>query len=623
MCAAWDGEEWVELDEGLFGQQDIYPSRVYNIIIYDGELYAGGIFHYGGQMNGQVNNIAKLEDGSWRNLGVGLSFHCFTMSVYNGNLTVCGQFRTAGDIEVLGMANWTGTQWEAFEPMGMGLNLPIYCLEKFGESLVVAGDFTDAGGVPAHNIAEYDGVSWHSMGTGLYPGNEWKPYRDMIVFNSQLIVAGSITNAGGTPVTNIARWDGMSWHTMGEGIEQTVNSMVVYNGELFADANRWSDTSWVSELQIDGEVLSHTVYDNYLVVGGDFDYAGGINVNNIVLWDGNNYYSLGQGLDDGFNMGKVMALAVYSDELIAGGAITTGGNFISRWDGENWLPLGSGVNTWVTEINAHSDYLFVGGRFTYAGGLRANRIAYWDGVNWSPMGSGLSGSALYNLEIYGIKFYQNSLFIGGDFTVAGNKHSWFIGRWKNPDILPIYFRQFKANRINTSVLLRWEVSNGGEIAEFRIWRSRAGEPRNIIGLQMENGGNEYEYYDYTASPEEQEYWIQGINMNGEEYWCGPQKVLPANGVLVQLQLSQGYPNPLKSETTFDYNISHSGHVRIAIYDARGELVALLLDEYSHEGVGSVRWDGKNGKGAATASGVYFARLETINGVRTQKLIIAK
>lgn len=55
-----------------------------------------------------------------------------------------------------------------------------------------------------------------------------------------------------------------------------------------------------------------------------------------------------------------------------------------------WATLGSGLNGTVNTIvaSANGD-LYVGGSFTEAGGITANRIAKWDGANWSALGSGL------------------------------------------------------------------------------------------------------------------------------------------------------------------------------------------------------------------------------------------
>src|SRR5256885_9677981 len=48
----------------------------------------------------------------------------------------------------------------------------------------------------------------------------------------------------------------------------------------------------------------------------------------------------------------------------------------------NWTPLGSGLNNAVYALAGSSTNLYVGGKFTAAGGVTANRVAKWDGRAW-------------------------------------------------------------------------------------------------------------------------------------------------------------------------------------------------------------------------------------------------
>ena len=54
-----------------------------------------------------------------------------------------------------------------------------------------------------------------------------------------------------------------------------------------------------------------------------------------------------------------------------------------------------GVDNAVQSLTVFDDgggpALYVGGNFTVAGGVVANRIARWDGSSWTPLGSGMNG----------------------------------------------------------------------------------------------------------------------------------------------------------------------------------------------------------------------------------------
>jgi hypothetical protein len=80
-----------------------------------------------------------------------------------------------------------------------------------------------------------------------------------------------------------------------------------------------------------------------------------------------------------------------------------------------------------------------------------------------------------------------------------------------------------------------------------------------------------------------------------------------------------FPNPFNPRTTVSFTLSVSGHVAVAIYDARGMEVARLVDESLPAGAHTVDWDGRDAYGAAMPSGTYFCRLASPWGVETRKL----
>jgi hypothetical protein len=70
------------------------------------------------------------------------------------------------------------------------------------------------------------------------------------------------------------------------------------------------------------------VYDGKLYVGGAFDSAGGKPAMNIAVWDGNSWSAVGEGLQakkHNYFKGRVAALAVYKNELYAGGTFDFSG----------------------------------------------------------------------------------------------------------------------------------------------------------------------------------------------------------------------------------------------------------------------------------------------------------
>lgn len=84
-----------------------------------------------------------------------------------------------------------------------------------------------------------------------------------------------------------------------------------------------------------------------------------------------------------------------SGNLYIGGGFTVAGevvaNRIAKWNGSSWTALGSGMNGGVRALAVSGNDLYAGGSFTTAGGSAANNIAKWDGSSWSALGSGMGG----------------------------------------------------------------------------------------------------------------------------------------------------------------------------------------------------------------------------------------
>ena len=146
------------------------------------------------------------------------------------------------------------------------------------------------------------------------------------------------------------------------------------------------------------------------VVGSDTGY-----------WDGRFSFP-GLGVND-----YVMAIAVSGSDVYVGGKFTRAGdiqaNRIAKWNGSRWSTLGSGVNGVVNSIAVSGSLVYAGGGFTQAGDVLANRIAKWDGTRWSPLGSGIDG------PVYAVAVRDSSVYAGGLFAHAGGVQANNIARW--------------------------------------------------------------------------------------------------------------------------------------------------------------------------------------------------
>jgi flagellar hook assembly protein FlgD len=71
------------------------------------------------------------------------------------------------------------------------------------------------------------------------------------------------------------------------------------------------------------------------------------------------------------------------------------------------------------------------------------------------------------------------------------------------------------------------------------------------------------------------------------------------------------------------NDSMAGAARLEIFDLRGRLVRVLVDEVLSAGRYEVMWDGTDSSGRAMASGVYLSRFEADGHVAQGRLSLVQ
>lgn len=175
----------------------------------------------------------------------------------------------------------------------------------------------------------------------------------------------------------------------------------------------------------EAECLIKDPASNNLYVGGSFTVAGGSTANNIAMWNGASWSTLGTGMND-----RVHEIVFFQGNIIAGGGFTSAGgnaaNRIAMWNGTSWSQMGSGFNGEVWALGVYNGTLFAGGDFTSSGATPVARIAQWNGTSWVAVGAGFSSGLVHELVQVG-----NDLFIGGESLPSGNQ----VWKWNGGAIV--------------------------------------------------------------------------------------------------------------------------------------------------------------------------------------------
>lgn len=328
----------------------------------------------GGQTDahGIVNALATFDDGTGP-------------ALYAGGHSMFIE----GSLATPHLLKWDGTNWSIVpgDPQGLSVRSLAVHDDGSGTALFVGGAFTLAGGAPANAIARWNGATWAALAGGITGGVTFPSVHALCVFDEgdgpKLFAGGQFVNAGGVATGSLARWDGGGWTTVGQGLSAGPAVGIVHALAVFDRG--------------DGPAL---------YVAGGFALAGQGGNLSIARWDGAAWDTT---VHTGLHGLPITSLVTYDDgfgaALYAGGAIfatgTTFTNNIARYSGLGWSPLGAGVGAQfqfgaVQALRIFDDgrgpSLFVGGAFTQAGGLPANRIARWDGSQWHALDNGLAAS---------------------------------------------------------------------------------------------------------------------------------------------------------------------------------------------------------------------------------------
>jgi hypothetical protein len=424
--AKWDGSAWSSLGSGV-------NSDVRAIAVSGSDVYVGGWFTQAGGVD--ANHIAKWNGSAWSSLGSGVNDCVRAIAVSGSDVYVGGYFTQAGGAAVNNIAKWNGNAWSS---LGSGVNDDVNAIAVSGSDVYVGGWFTQAGGVDANHIAKWNGSAWSSLGSGVSNG-----VTAISVSGSDVYVGGWFTQAGGITTNSIAKWNGSVWSSLGSGVNFggidaiAVSGSNVYVGGLFTQAGgvavnniaKWDGSAWSSlGSGVNSDVRAIALSGSEVYVGGWFTQAGGVAVNYISKWNGGNWSSLGSVyLGSGVN-DDVRAITMSGSDVYVGGYFTQAGgvaaNRIAKWNGNAWSLLGSGVNFGsINAIAVSGSNVYVGGYFTQAGGVAVNNIAIWNGSTWSSLGSGVSSG------VAAISVSGSDVYVGGWFTQAGGVAVNNIAKW--------------------------------------------------------------------------------------------------------------------------------------------------------------------------------------------------
>ncbi|MFK7759705.1 MAG: GC-type dockerin domain-anchored protein [Phycisphaerales bacterium] len=314
--ARWDGTMWQPVGGGLQGG---YTNAIKS---FQGDLIAAGYFDTAAGVAGSAK-LARWDGSAWNSMDAQSEIFLnsfWDLEVYDDGITgeqlyIAGNYGDLnGQAPLDHIAKWDGaTYTEVGGTIGGAVPLIVLDLHQAdlgsGNHLYAGGRFLTIGGNAALNVAVWDGATWAAMDQGLSRTSGFAQVLHMTAWDDgtgpALYVGGRFNLAGGATVsTNVAKWDGSAWSSMGDGLDGDVHELVAFDdgsGEaLYALGNfnnsgatvidgvaKWNGSAWEAiTTSVDGSIFGGIVYDtgegNSLIIGGGFSTVDGVSANRVV-----------------------------------------------------------------------------------------------------------------------------------------------------------------------------------------------------------------------------------------------------------------------------------------------------------------------------------------------------
>lgn len=193
-----------------------------------------------------------------------------------------------------------------------------------------------------------------------------------------------------------------------------------------------------------------------------------------------------------------------------------------------------------------------------------------------------------------------------------------------PEIVPVALQEFTADGNADGILVRWRFADLTDVGTITLERSSAAEgPWSPIQTELGQDGPTTTALDTSAQPGETYYYhLKITDRKGQPSVLGMATAQRLTESL-RISLAAPIPNPAVNGTSVSYRIGSADHVKLTITDVSGRTVRTLENGAMIAGQHMTQWDGRNDRGDQVSAGVYFIRLHTNHGVKTQRVTIVR
>ncbi|MDD3049565.1 MAG: carboxypeptidase regulatory-like domain-containing protein [Candidatus Cloacimonetes bacterium] len=187
------------------------------------------------------------------------------------------------------------------------------------------------------------------------------------------------------------------------------------------------------------------------------------------------------------------------------------------------------------------------------------------------------------------------------------------------------YQQISVTKFNQTAKNRLDIQrNNRSLIGFNIYRDDQVEPIQTVESTT------YSFLDTNLPAGIYNYWVTAL-------YEGDYESIPSNVVEIEVptsttnnnptpaatELVGNYPNPFNPKTKISYRMKENGHVKIEVYNLRGQKVTTLVDEFKEANEYTIEWNGTDSNDNKVSSGIYLFSMQTGKYTSTKKMVLLK